>query len=112
MLLFLTIGLTTGEMFSIKDKWLLACTSVILASSTTFLSSLFVSAAIYSTSLSSWSGRSKFWFALLGDSNGSNGLQSMDVSCFFYFAFALVVICLSIMTIILIRACRRGRSTA
>lgn len=56
------------------------------------LSAILISGAIFSTTMDSWSGSSKFWYAILGKSIPDEGMNSMGLSFLFYFSIALFLV--------------------
>lgn len=56
---------------------------------TTLFSAILIAGAIFSATMDSWSGSSKFWYAILGSTSLDEGMYAMGLSFVFYFAIAL-----------------------
>ena len=62
---------------------------------TLLLSAILISGAIFSATMDSWSGSSKFWYAILGKSTPNEGMNSMGLSFLFYFSIAIFLVGIS-----------------
>lgn len=56
---------------------------------TILFSAILISGAIYSATMDSWSGSSKFWFAILGKATPEEDMYTMGLTFIFCFAIAL-----------------------
>lgn len=59
---------------------------------TILLSAILISGAVFSSTMDSWSGTSKFWYAILGGTTPGEGMYATGLSFLFFFAIALFLI--------------------
>lgn len=56
---------------------------------TILFSAVLISGAVFSSTMDSWTGSSKFWSAILSKDDPETGMYTMGLSFVFYFAIAL-----------------------